>query len=265
MKISVIMATFNEEKNIEKCLNSVKSFADEIVIIDGGSEDKTVELAKKFDAIIEITNNPPIFHINKQKALNKSSGNWILQLDADEVVTEDLKKEILKTIDSKYTNLKQNKEKNGFYIPRKNFFLGHWMKKGGLYPDEVIRLVKRGKASFPCKSVHEQIEINGKLGHLTNPLIHNTNQTIKDYWINSIDRYSSLTASEIKKQNSNNSLKLFFEYCIEKPLETLYLRLVRHKGIIDGFPGIVFAFGSSIHYPIAYIKYLRLINNNQKK
>ena len=85
-KLSVALATYNEEKNIARCLESVKDIADEIVIVDGSSQDKTVEIAKTYGATVHITSNPKIFHINKQKAIDMSKGDWILQLDADEVV-----------------------------------------------------------------------------------------------------------------------------------------------------------------------------------
>src|SRR5947209_7174874 len=97
-KLSVILATFNEEKNLTDCLSSIKDFADEIVIVDGSSTDKTLEIAKKFGAKVLVTDNPPIFHINKQKALDMATGEWILQLDADERVSKELREEIKKII-----------------------------------------------------------------------------------------------------------------------------------------------------------------------
>lgn len=250
MKLSVALAVYNEEKNIQKCLSSIKNWADEIVLVDGGSTDKTVEIAKHFGAKIIITDNPPIFHINKQKALNICSGDWILQLDADEVVTQELKKEITTTINS-------NSQMNGYYIPRKNYFLGQWMKKGGLYPDYVIRLLKKGKGRFPCKSVHEQIEIEGKVGYLKNDLLHFTNPTISDYWNNSVQRYAALTAQEILNKNKKNSVTLSAKYLFTMPIYTFFNRYIKHKGVVDGFPGLIFALGSAIHYPVAYYRYLK--------
>ena len=98
MKLSVAIATFNEEKNIGKCLESIKEIADEIVIVDGSSSDKTIEIAKKYGAIILVKDNPQIFHINKQKAIDLSTREWILQLDADEYVSKELASEIKKII-----------------------------------------------------------------------------------------------------------------------------------------------------------------------
>src|SRR3989338_10093901 len=137
-KISVVLAVFNEEENLRQCLDSIRALAWEIVIVDGGSTDKTLEIARDFGARLLKTDNPQIFHINKNKAIDAAVGDWILQLDADEVVTEELSSEIKKT-----TSLKSNI--NGYWIPRRNFFLGRFLTKGGQYPDYTLRLYKRGQ------------------------------------------------------------------------------------------------------------------------
>jgi len=256
MNLSIAIATFNEEKNLAKCFDAVKDWAGEIVVVDGGSTDKTVEIAQKYTDKIIITDNPPIFHLNKQKSLDACSGDWILQLDADEIVTPELKKEIIE--ETRNSQPATQKPINGYFLSRKNYFLGHWLKKGGLYPDYILRLVKKNKAFFPCKSIHEQIKVTGEVGYLKNDFLHYTNSTIADYWKNSIDRNASLTAKEIIKTNKNNSLSLAFNYLIFLPIKWFYLRLIRHKGILDGIYGVIFALGSTLHYPVAYIKYLKL-------
>ncbi|KKU64800.1 MAG: Glycosyl transferase family 2, partial [Candidatus Amesbacteria bacterium GW2011_GWA1_47_16] len=148
-KLSVVMATFNEESNLARCLESVKAIADEIVIVDGESTDKTVGIAKKFKAKVMITGNPINFHINKNKAIDAAKGEWILQLDADEVVSPELSGEILSVIRGK-------SELNGYWINRKNWFLDRFLTKGGQYPDPTLRLYRRGFGRLPEKDVHEQ-------------------------------------------------------------------------------------------------------------
>jgi glycosyltransferase involved in cell wall biosynthesis len=175
-KLSVALAVFNEEKNIERCIRSVKDFADEIIIVDGTSTDKTVELAKKYTSYITITSNPSNFHINKQKALDLCTGEWILQLDADEVVTSSLSKEIQKVM--------QENDNNGYWIPRKNFFLGRFLMKGGQYPDYTLRLYRNGKAYLPQKDVHEQAVIIGKVGYLHEALLHYPYENFSFYLAN---------------------------------------------------------------------------------
>jgi glycosyltransferase involved in cell wall biosynthesis len=250
-KISIAVAVYNEEKNIGACLSSISEWAEEIIVVDGGSTDHTVEIAKRYKAKIIRTTNPPIFHINKQKALDACSGEWILQLDADEIVPEPLKKEIIAVIQNRSNRVV------GYYIPRRNYFWGHAMKKGGQYPDYVIRLFKKGMAQFPCKSVHEQIHIDGKVGYLQSPLDHLSYRTSKDYW-RKADRYTTLTAMEMKQANLPGTFTGWFTYTILKPVKTFFSIFIRHKGFMDGWYGFIFAYWSALHFPIAYRKFIRL-------
>lgn len=249
--LSVALAVFNEEKNLRMCLDAIKDIADELVIVDGGSTDSSVEISKEYNAKIINTDNPKIFHINKQKALDACTSTWILQLDADEVIPDDLKKEIILTINN------ESLTSNGYFIPRSNYFWGHFMKKGGQYPDSVIRLVKKGYASFPCKSVHEQIAIQGEVDTLTHPMKHYSYRTRGDYW-KKADTYTSLTASELKASTSPK-VATCFTYCFLKPVYTFMMLYIRHKGFVDGLTGFEFSLYSSLHFPWAYLKYLRSI------
>jgi len=251
VKISVAIASFNEEKNIKRCLNSVRQLADEIVVVDGGSQDKTVEIAKKCGAKVFITDNPPIFHINKQKAIDKCNGDWILQLDADEEVTNELRDEMKAIIGNSASAA-------AYFIPRKNYFLGHWLKKGGQYPDHVIRFFRNGKAYLPCKSVHEQMKVKGKVGYLKGHLLHFTAPTFSRYLTNA-NRYTNLLAQEIKDREKKNCLFDAFLYLIFKPLHWFFLTFIRHKGFLDSWQGFVFSFFSALRFPVAYIKYLGVI------
>ncbi len=248
--LSVAIAVFNEEKNIEACLSAVDDWADEIVVVDGGSSDKTRTIARQFTKNVITTDNPSIFHINKQKALQACTSDWILQLDADEIVTAQLKEEIRDTIAAL-------PKENGFFIPRKNYFWGHFMRKGGQYPDYVIRLIRRGKGRFPSKSVHEQIEVEGTVGYLTQPLLHYSYRTRQDYW-RKADSYTTLTAGEFlrKKTPKTPFFYLYYNYC--KPMMTFLTLYVRHKGFVDGLAGLEFAVYSALHWAIAYRKYLKL-------
>jgi len=246
--LSLAIAVFNEERNLEECLASVRGLADEIVVVDGGSSDKTVAVAKKFTDKIIRTDNPPMFHINKQKALDVCSGDWILQLDADERVTPSLCREIADVVHFNKSDI------NGYFIPRKNYFWGHWMQKGGQYPDYVMRLLRRGHAHFPLKSVHEQIEVVGEPGYLTEPMDHISYRTKEDYW-RKADTYTTLTAREMKEKHRPVT---WWSYNITKPIYTFLSLFLRHKGFMDGWYGFVFAYWSALHFPIAYKKYKKL-------
>src|SRR3990167_2810212 len=235
VQLSVVLATFNEEKNIGQCLESVKTLADEIVVVDGSSADRTRDIADSYSAKVIKTENHPIFHINKQKALEAAKGEWILQLDADEWVSEELAGEIQKVVrlgkdeleeyQGKLPNKKlfirhqkivehrdgvvgnQDGDFTAFFIPRLNYFLGKYLRYGGVYPDGVIRLVKKGQAYFPCKSVHEQIQVEGKVGWLENDLLHNADPTFKRY-LERNSRYIDLIVGELKRSKAKKSLFL---------------------------------------------------------
>ncbi len=307
LNLSVVLATFNEEKNIGACLESVKNLADEVIIVDGSSTDKTVEIAKKFGTKVIITDNPPMFHINKQKALDAATGDWILQLDADERVMPELAEEIKKIIKmsekeieeyqknlrerelfmrhQRLTNpkfeissskqiLNSNNQSykrlglinsdlfgtcdlgfSAFYIPRRNFFLGRYLRYGGVYPDGVIRLVKKGKARFPCKDVHELMEVDGLVGWLKNPLLHYDSPTFKRY-LQRNNRYIDLMVDEMKKNKVKKTVTLLPCY-LGQCLGWFFSTTIIHKGILDGWQGVVFSFFSALRFPRAYWRYIR--------
>lgn len=249
--VSVVLAVFNEEENLPDCLDSVEDLADEIIVVDGGSSDKTVEIARKYGAKVRITENPPIFHINKQKAIDMATKDWVLQLDADELVTPDLAREIKDKV--------QNSDTNGYWIPRKNWFLGRFLMKGGQYPDYTLRLYRRGKGRLPQKSVHEQAVVDGKVDFLKNPLLHYPYKSFSDY-MTKWDRYTDLVESELKKELQNKSGVIKFLsmvlYIFIKPTFWFVNTYIRHKGFYDLWPGFVFSLFSSLRFPVAYIKYL---------
>lgn len=282
-KLSVALATYNEEKNIGACLESVKDIASEIVIVDGSSIDDTVAIAKKYGAKIQVTDNPPLFHINKQKALEMAQYEWILQLDADERVTPNLEKEIQKVIQmtdeerekyqknlpglalfSRHSALLEKRDgaigkKEGkyhaFFIPRLNYFLGKYLRHGGVYPDGVIRLVRKGHAHFPCRDVHEQIAVDGRVGWLQNPLLHKDSPTFERY-ISRNNRYSDLLATQMKKDRVRKDFFTSVSYIIIKPLKVFLQIYFCHKGFLDGWQGLIWAFFSARTIEAAYKKYL---------
>ena len=254
--ISVAMATLNEESNIDRNLKAINNWVDEIVIADGGSTDNTISLAKKYSKVkILNVKHEDMFHINKQKAIDECKSDWILQLDTDEIVSLDLQKEILKTIN-------ENPIENGFWINRSNYFLGSFLKKGGIYPDPTIRLYRNGSGRLPCKDIHEQAVVTGQVGQLKSDLLHYSDPNFSRYLIRH-DRYTSLLATDYKNQkvkiNTINTIKYYF--C--KPIYWFVLSYFRHRGYVDGFPGFVFAFYSSLRFASAYTKLYELHKNEK--
>ncbi len=244
-KISVVLAVYNEEENLARCLDSIKNLAWEIVVVDGGSTDNTVKIAKKYDARVIETDNPLNFHINKNKAIDAARGDWILQLDADEQVTDELAQEIKEAT--------TRPDVDGYWIPRLNLFLNKFLKKGGQYPDYTLRLYRKGKGRLPAKDVHEQAKVEGITGYLQQNLIHLRDKDFGHY-IEGLNRYTTLMAVEMKNRGEKTDFINFISYILLKPTWWFLKTYIRHKGFMDGFAGFVFSLFSSLRYPLSYIK-----------
>lgn len=279
-KLSVVLATRNEESNIEDCINSVLRIADEIVIFDEESEDKTCEIARKMGAKVYSVKHSDNFHKTKQMALEKAKYPWILQLDADERVTSELSQEILNIIDmsdeeiktrvfpskkaklfQKHTQILKDKgeyredgEVVAFLIPRLNMFLGQPLRHAGVYPDPAIRLVKKGKTRFPVKSVHENMKVSGASAWLFNDLEHHDSPTLERYLMR-LNRYTDLQAQDFANAKLKLNLLNLFLYSTFIPLGNFLRIYFRHKGFKDGMRGFIWCAFSSLHFTISYYKY----------
>lgn len=284
MKLSVVQSTRNEEENIARNLMSVKDIADELIVVDEYSTDKTREIAEKLGAKVYLEPHHDVFHITKQKAIDLAQGEWILQMDTDEVVTPELARDILKVVNGgviRVTDPKKQKlftrhqklieERDGkigkdiggvvaYFIPRVNMFLGKPLIHGGVYPDPAIRLIKKGKAWLPGKSVHEIMQIDGQVGWLENPMLHYDSPTLARYFWR-LNRYTDLNVREFKEKHLPKSFLTMLNYLIIKPLYVFFNLYFRHKGFMDGVQGFLWSFFSATHFPIAYFKYL---TNNSK-
>jgi len=231
-KLSIIILTKDSQKYLEKVLNSTK-FADEVIIYDNGSSDKTLEIAKNFkNTKIFIDTNWEGFGIQKQKAVEKTKNKWVLVLDSDEVITEKLKKEILLTIsDSKH---------DAYFVPRLNNFFGKWMKHTGLFPDFSIRLFDKAKAKFNNRKVHEKIEAKNP-GYLKNYFLHYAYESVEEF-IDKQNRYSSMGAKK-------NKLKAIFS-----PYWTFFKLYFLKLGFLDGWEGFIV---SKLYAEYTFWKYIK--------
>lgn len=247
--LSVVLATHNEEENISSCLESVGDLAQEIVIVDGSSTDKTVELAKKFGAKVISTTNKANFHINKQIAIDHATKDWILQLDADERVSEPLALEIKEKINNKDSSV------NGYWIPRKNWFLGRFLMKGGQYPDYTLRLYKNGLGRLPQKDVHEQAVVDGEVGYAKEALLHYPYKNFK-FYLAKWRRYVSFTAGQLKDQGHLYNPFFAIKELFVMPVYWFLLTYIRHKGFMDSWQGFVFSLFSALRYPASYLEAL---------
>jgi len=250
--IGITITAYNEENNIEACMKSI-TWADEIVLINCMSEDNTGKIASKYtDKIYDFENDPNI-NINKNRGIDKISSDWVLILDADERVPEELKEEI-KTV------LKEESRNTGFFIPRKNFYFGKWLRYGGNYPDFQLRLFKKGLGSFPAEHVHERIKLAGNAGYLKNSIEHYPYNSVSEYF-NKFNFYTDFEARYMKergvKVTFRNSLNYFFI--------TPFLRFVRRYflkgGFKNGIPGISAVIFDCLSYTVRYIKLWELHKN----
>jgi len=241
-KLSVVVITYNEEKNIERCLRSV-SWADEIIVVDSFSTDRTLEMAKKFTTRIiqhEYDGDIP----QRERGFALAKGDWLFYIDADEEVSEELKEEILAT-------LKSTDAKKGYDVPRKVSALGKWIYHGGWFPDYTFRLFRRDKYVAQPAEVHGGFTVQGEKGRLKGFLMHYTYASIEQY-LEKMNSYTSLQVSGKLKENPGIAVgwtKLIFS-----PLSHFLRKFISQKGYKDGFPGFLLAALGSIYTLALYAK-----------
>jgi glycosyltransferase involved in cell wall biosynthesis len=239
--LSVAIITKNEENNIRACLQSA-AFAQQIVIVDSGSTDATVNIAAEFDC--EIYNEAwRGFGPQKQSAIDKCTQPWILVLDADERIPQDTAAVLKKILSD------SNVREAGFNFPRKNYFQGRWIKHAGWWPDRIVRLFRKGAGRMSEAVVHESVEVQGPIGNLDVVIEHYTESRLSKI-IQKIDRYSTLGAEtafqEGKKSSTGGAfLRAFFTFS-----QDYFLRL----GFLDGMPGLTLAVTDSINKFFKYAK-----------
>ncbi|MCL4385952.1 MAG: glycosyltransferase family 2 protein [Cyanobacteria bacterium] len=245
-KITILIHTYNEEKNIEGCLTSAKLLSNNIIVIDMHSNDQTVELAKKSGAIIYSFPYYSYVEPSREYAISKVKTEWFFILDADEKITEKLSEEVLDCI--------KNEEYTHFKIPRKNIFGGFkWLKHGGWWPDYQIRLInKRHFINWP-KEIHSTPAIKGNFDYFKNPLFHLFHGDLKNMVKKTII-FEDIESSMLYKANRKVGTAIFFR----KFLGEFYRRMIKHLGFLDGEIGIIEsiyqAFSKTITYLYLYEK-----------
>ena len=237
--LSVVIITLNEEAKVKDCLESV-AWADEIVVVDSFSKDNTVEIAREYtDKIYQ--RKFAGFGEQKNFALSKASGDWILSIDADERVTSELQEEIRKTLTNPGTS--------GYYMRRKSYFAGKWIKHCGWWPDYILRLFRRERGRFSDRLVHEAIHVDGPTAKLKNPLEHHRASSIS-YLIKKADTYSTLGAKVMVAAGKSSSSCHALTHSAFAFFKTYLLQL----GILDGWRGLVIASLNTIGVFYRYIK-----------
>ena len=239
--LSVLVTTFNEEATLPLCLASV-DWADEILVVDSGSTDRTVEIAREHGArVLEHPYESPARQ--KNWALPRCAHEWVLILDADERVTPELAEEIRDL-------LARGPAADGHWIRRVNLFLGRPMRHGGWETDKVIRLVHRDRARYDDRLVHEEIDLPGPLPVLRHPLVHETFRSFDQYWPK-VDRYARWWAEQAFAKGRRTGAAGVLGHAIARFLKMYVLR----RGFLDGGHGLVLALLATCS---TYLKHARL-------
>ena len=244
-KLSVVVITRNEEKNLGRCLEAVK-WADEIVITDFGSTDDTLEIAKSHGARI-FTPQWRGFGRSKQSGVDQAEGEWILSLDADEQVTAGLADEIRSRINGPGDAV-------GFFVPRRTRFLGRWMRHGGWYPDYVLRLFRKDSGAFSDVLVHEEIVVTGPTERLDNDLLHFCYPSLENY-LDKLNRYTTLAAEELYQKGRRSGVGRIILNSMAKFVKQYILK----AGFLDGSEGLILALLSSGYVLTKYAKLRDLV------
>jgi glycosyltransferase involved in cell wall biosynthesis len=243
--ISIVLITHNEEANLPRTLESVMPLVGggggEIIVVDSGSGDRTLEIARSFGSKVFVEPWKG-FAGQKNSAMNKASGDWVLQLDADEALEPQLAEEISSA-------LKASPSINGFWIPRKNLFLGRWIKHGGYYPDPKLRLVRRGGGHFEEYGAHPTMKVDGPTGRLKHPLAHNAYPTLRGY-IDHMNSYSSMGAELATTRRRGFSV---LDIVVRPALTFMYNYFLR-LGFLDGREGLLLHLYHSVYVSWKYSK-----------
>lgn len=239
ISVSVVIVTKDEEENIKDAIESVKDFS-EIIVIDSFSSDRTVEICRSYTEKV-FQEEWQGYAKQKQTGITRASLPWVLILDADERVTPELKSEISYAISD--TN------SNGFYLPRKNFFLGRWIRHGGWWPDYTLRLFRKERGFIEDREVHEKVVVKDRTGYLKNPMEHHTSRTLSDF-LKKMEKYSTLSSRELcKKGHKPGLLSLTL-----RPLFTFLKMFFIRRGFLDGVYGLILSLLYSYYTFLKYAK-----------
>jgi glycosyltransferase involved in cell wall biosynthesis len=286
MNLSVVIITFNEEGNIGRTLASVKPLVDdaggEIIVVDSGSTDRTVEIAKSFGAKVFVEEWKG-FAAQKNSAIDKAAGNWVLSLDADEELDSQLQQSLLELLTSldRLSTLDKSQpvatssahdsppsvsiphaDFDGLHIPRQNEFLGRWIKHGGYWPDPKLRLFRRGLGRFENRAVHEDVQVEGIIRRIqSGALLHHSYPTISDY-IEHMNRYSSLGAEMVV---AKGKVRFSAINIVLRPLATFVYNYFVRLGFLDGREGLLLQLNHAVYVSWKYAKAWELSRNPNER
>lgn len=243
--LSVVILTKNEEERIARCLDSVK-WADEIIVVDDESVDRTREIVRQYTDKIFIR-KMDIEGKHRNWAYAQAKNNWVLSLDADEIMTPELKEEIERV-------LKSNPKENGFTIPRRNYIGSYWVRYGGWYPSPQLKLFRKDKFRYEEVGVHPRAFMDDPCGHLKSYIIHYSYKNLEDF-LNKLNNQTTREAQKWFAQNKPMYLRRFVWRSIDRFVRTY----IGRKGYKDGFIGFAVAFYAGLYQFMSYLKYRELV------
>lgn len=250
--LSVVISTFNSEDKIEECLKAA-SFASEIIVVDGSSTDKTLEIVKKYTSKIFLRPNNPMLNINKNFGFSKAKNEWIFCLDADERITKELQEEIKSEIRNPRlpksgTGGQAKSETNGYWIPRKNIIFGKWIEYTGWYPDPQLRLFKKGKGKFPEEHVHEMVKVEGKVGQLNEHILHYNYDSISQF----LQKLGTIYGPNEAEQLLKKGYVFDWRDAIRFPVKEFLSRFFAREGYKDGLHGLMLSVLMAFYHLIVF-------------
>ncbi len=248
MGITACVITFNEEDNIKDCLENV-AWTDEIVVVDSFSTDKTVQICRSY--------TDKVFHRawsgfldQKNFALHQATHNWILSIDADERVSPSLRDEII-------DELKSHGDANGYYIPRRTYYLGRWINHGGWYPNYQLRLFRKSKGKWTGEQLHEKVTVAGNTKTLRSDLLHFAYRNLSDQ-LKTIDHFSQASAEIMRRKGIKATP---FHLMVRPPIKFLETYIYK-QGFRDGIPGLINAIAYSFY---VFMRYARVWEGSMKR
>jgi len=240
MKISATIITFNEEQNLPRAIESLRC-CDEILVVDSGSSDRTVEIAEKFGARV-VEANWRGYAGQKNYASDQATYDWVLSIDADEALSEDLEGEI-------WQLKKKGPDRDAYTVPRLAQYLGKWILYSGWYPDRKVRLFDRRKARWVGEYVHESVVSEGLVGALDGNLLHYTCGSLSEH-LKTMDRYTTLAAEEVVARKKH----VGYRHLLIDPPWTFFKTYVVQRGFLDGVEGLTIAYMAAFYTFLKYAK-----------
>lgn len=239
--ISVVLSVRNEEMKFARTLEALQ-WADEIIVIDNESTDQTAAIARKYGATVYKVKNTLMLNTNKNFGFTRARSDWILSLDGDEVIPDELKREIKDKI--------SNPEMSGYWIPRKNIIFGKWIQHGLWWPDKQLRLFRRGKGKFPCKHIHEYITVDGPTNDLIMPMVHFNYESVSQFIRKMDEIYSK---NEAKNHIASGYHVVWFD-AIRFPMSDFVKTYFAQGGYKDGLHGLVLSMLQAFYAFIVFVK-----------